>query len=343
MSKVVKCAVIGCGVIGPKHARILNSLPDVELVAVVDEIEEKANKLAKELDVEPVTSLETILERSDLDCVNICTPSGMHADMAIAAMKAGKHVIVEKPIDISLEKIDQMLDVAAETGVILAGIFNYRFNKASIKLKEAVEQGRLGKLVLGDAYVKWYRSQEYYDSGDWRGTWALDGGGSLMNQSVHFIDLLQWIMGPVASLYANVATLAHSGIEVEDVATVTLKFQNGALGVIEGSTSIVPGFPGRLEIHGTKGTVVLEEDKIKLWEITGEEDVPSSAVNQSGEASSNPEGLSLEGHAAEIEHVMNAIRSGGEVLVDGRAARNAVEIITAIYDSARTRKEVFLS
>ncbi|NMB45050.1 MAG: Gfo/Idh/MocA family oxidoreductase [Firmicutes bacterium] len=340
MASKTRCGLVGCGVIGPKHARILKSLPSAELIAVCDIVPERAQKLGEELSVEWLTSLDELIARDDIECINICTPSGMHGDMAIAAMRAGKHVIVEKPMDITLDKIDAMIKTAEETGRILAGIFNYRFNSASIKIKQAVEEGRLGKLVLGDAYVKWYRSQAYYDSGDWRGTWALDGGGSLMNQSVHFIDLLQWIMGPVESLSANVATLAHKDIEVEDVATATLKFKNGALGVIEGTTSVTPANPGRLEIHGTKGTIILEEDKITRWSIEGEEELLDT--QDATLATSDPGALALEGHAAEIAHVLDVIQNGGKPAVDGVQARRAVEIILAIYESARTGKKVVL-
>ena len=340
MARRVRCGVVGCGVIGPKHARILKDLPSAELVAVCDIIPERAQKLGEELSVEWMTSFDDFIARKDIELINTCTPSGMHSDMAIAAMRQGKHVIVEKPIDITLEKIDAMVKTAEETGQILAGIFNYRFNSASIKIKQAVDEGRLGKLVLGDAYVKWFRSQAYYDSGDWRGTWALDGGGSLMNQSVHFIDLLQWIMGPVESLSANVATLAHKNIEVEDVATATLKFKNGALGVIEGTTSVTPANPGRLEIHGTKGTIILEEDKITKWVIEGDEEQVDTKGGAEGKA--DPGALALEGHAAEIAHVLEVVQKGGKPAVDGEAARNAVEIILAIYESARTGKAVIL-
>ena len=341
MSKTVRMGIVGCGVIGPKHAQIIKDIPGADLVAVADIVRERADAMAKRFDCQPQYSLDELLQREDIDCVSVCTPSGMHADMAIAAMEAKKHVIVEKPLDITLEAIDRMIATAKSTGMVLAGIFNYRFNTASIKLKKAVEQGELGRLTLGDAYVKWYRSKEYYESGDWRGTWELDGGGALMNQSVHFIDLLQWIMGPVESLSANVATLAHTGIDVEDVSTATLRFKSGALGVIEGSTAIVPSCPGKLEIHGTKGTVVLEENRITRWDIPGDEKPETGKEAEKG-ASDDPGSLGLEGHAAEIAHIIECIQTGSNPLVGGPQARHAVEIILAIYQSAKEKREIRL-
>lgn len=340
MQSKVKLGIVGCGVIGPKHAGIIAKLPHTELVAVADVIPARADALASEYGCRAYHSYEELLQQEDIQCISVCTPSGLHGEMAIAAMESQKHVIVEKPLEISLEKIDAMIRTSEETGMTLAGIFNYRFNSASIRLKKAVEEGKLGTLVLGDAYIKWFRSQDYYESEAWRGTWELDGGGALMNQSVHFIDLLQWIMGPVQSVSAHIATRAHSDLTVEDVSTATLQFKNGALGTIVGSTAIKPGCPGKLEIHGTLGTVVIEENQISRWNLDGQEELSDQRAGSA--AADDPAKLGLEGHEAEIAHIADAILAEQRPAVDGPAARHAVEIILAIYQSAAQGNRVEL-
>ena len=216
-----------------------------------------------------------MLKRPDLDVVCICTPSGAHRDPAVAAAKAGKHVIVEKPLEITLDRCDDIIQACDESGVRLCAIFNSRFTEGSQLVKKTIESGRFGVLTLGDAYIKWFRTQEYYDSGGWSGTWALDGGGALMNQSIHAIDLLQYFMGPVKAVQAFTDTMTHERIEVEDVAVAALRFENGALGVIEGTTTVYPGLLKKLEISGNKGTVTLEDEDIIRWEF--DPDLPEDA------------------------------------------------------------------
>jgi len=252
MTEKLRFGLVGCGVIGPTHAEALASLPDAQLAAVADIVPAAAQKLADTYNAIPYTSLQEMLARERLDVVIICTPSGLHGEHACQAMRLGCHVIVEKPMEIRRETIDEMLRVQQETGVKLAVISQHRFDPASQQVRRLVEEKAFGRLVLGSVIVPWWRSQDYYDSGAWRGTWQLDGGGVLMNQSIHSIDLLQWLMGPVKSVYGYADTLVHR-METEDVAAALLRFANGALGAIAATTGAYPGVTTRVEIFGDRG------------------------------------------------------------------------------------------
>ncbi len=203
--------------------------------------------------------------------MTICSPSGAHLDPALAAAKAGKHVVVEKPLEITTARCDEIIQATDAAGVKLGVTFQSRFHQASQLLKQAMVEGRFGTVTLGDAYVKWFRSQQYYDSGAWRGTWKLDGGGALMNQAIHSVDLLLWLMGDVVEVHARTATMTHQRIEVEDVAVATLQFRSGALGVIEATTTAYPGSLKRIEICGSGGMAVLEEEDLKQWQFLNEQ------------------------------------------------------------------------
>src|SRR6202140_5080872 len=227
MTEPLRFGLVGCGVIGPVHAEALASLPDALLVAVADLDIERAQKLTATYGGTPYHDLQSMLQRERLDVVIICTPSGLHGEHACQVMRSGRHVIVEKPMEIRRETLDEMLRVQQETGVKLAVISQHRFDPAIQQVRQLADEQAFGKLVLGNALIPWWRSQAYYDSGAWRGTWKLDGGGVLMNQSIHSIDLLQWLMGPVKSVVAYTDTLAHR-METEDVAGAGLGFGNGA-------------------------------------------------------------------------------------------------------------------
>ncbi|HEX9132112.1 MAG TPA: Gfo/Idh/MocA family oxidoreductase, partial [Ktedonobacteraceae bacterium] len=256
-----------------------------------------------------------------------------------------------KPVEISREAIDEMLRVQQETGVKLAVISQHRFDPASRQVYDLVEEQAFGRLVLGNAIVPWWRSQEYYDSGDWRGTWKLDGGGVLMNQSIHSIDLLQWLMGPVKSVFGYTDTLVHR-METEDVAVAVLRFTNGALGAIAATTGAYPGVTTRIEIFGDKGSAVIENDSLSYLHLARDEkesvgaygaDPKERTKGKDGSSTSqNPAALSASAHALQIADMIRAIRENGKPLVDGYAARRPVEIILSIYESARTCKEVLL-
>lgn len=340
--------LVGCGMIAGFHARAIDSIRGARLVACHDQRLAAAQTLAETWGASAHDDLDRFLATPGLDVVVIGTPSGAHRDPAIAAARAGKHVIVEKPLEITLRRCDQIIDACDQAGVKLATIFPSRFHRCSQLVKEAIESGRFGVLTLGDAYVKWFRTQEYYDSGAWRGTWELDGGGALMNQAIHSVDLLTWLMGPVAELSARTATLAHERIEVEDVATASLRFENGALGVIEATTAAFPGFLKRIEVSGSLGTAVIEEEDLKVWEFSRmtarDRRIAEELADQteSGGGAADPSAIDFSGHAHQFKDFMRAIRDNRAPAVCGREGRRSVEIILAIYESARTGKTVKL-
>jgi predicted dehydrogenase len=272
-----------------------------------------------------------------VDVVTVCTPSGAHEESAIKAAEAGKHVIVEKPIEVTLEKADRIIESCNRNKVLLGVIFQSRFSEGSQLLKQALEMDLFGRLTLGSAYIRWFRPQEYYDSGEWRGTLALDGGGALMNQSIHAIDLLRWFMGDVESVQAFTATLAHEKIEVEDTGAAILKFANGALGVIEGSTAAFPGYAKRIEISGERGTVVLTEDRITEWSFAEPTklDAPAKKLYSSDSSgtggAADPMAINFSGHKAQFENFIDALNTGNRPLVDGVEGRKTLEVVLAIY------------
>jgi UDP-N-acetyl-2-amino-2-deoxyglucuronate dehydrogenase len=351
MAEKLRFSIVGCGVIGPVHAEAIASLPDAQLISVVDSNPEKAQTLAKRYGVTSYTELQQMLDQERVDVVIICAPSGLHGELACQVMRSGRHVIVEKPMEISRAAIEKMLRVQQETGVKLAVISQHRFDPASRQVHDLVEEQAFGKLVLGNAIVPWWRSQEYYDSGDWRGTWKLDGGGVLMNQSIHSIDLLQWLMGPVKSVFGYTDTLVHL-METEDVAVAALRFASGALGTIAATTGAYPGVTTRIEIFGDKGSALIEDDRLSYLhparddkETAGAYGADPNEHSRGKEASStsqNPAALSTSSHALQIADMIRAIRENGTPLVDGYAARHPIEIILSIYESARTCKEVKL-
>jgi UDP-N-acetyl-2-amino-2-deoxyglucuronate dehydrogenase len=338
--------IVGCGVIAPTHANAIAMLPNAHLVSVTDIVPGKAKAFAEDREVAWDADLDALLARPDIDVVSVCVPSGLHADIGVRAARAGKHLVVEKPIDVTVAAADRLLDAAASAGVLLTVISQHRFDPGLRRLRELVDQGRLGRLVLGDAITKWYRSQGYYDSGDWRGTWALDGGGALMNQGVHYLDLLCWIMGPVDQVTALCATQAHA-IEVEDVALAQLRFRSGAVGLLQATTAAYPGFPERLEISGTGGSVIVEAGTIRSVELVDEKGdvgayggkaspVPSAAAT----AAADPKAVGDDAHRAQLADFLAALDSGGQPLVTGDEARMDVAVIRAVYDSARSGRPV---
>ena len=339
--------IVGTGMIADFHAKAIGEIPGCKVVACMDTIPERSESFAKKQGCAGYSDLVKFLAHPGLEIITICTPSGAHMETAVAAAKAGKHLIVEKPIEITLERIDAIIEACDKNNVGLAGVFMSRYHEAAGTLKKAVDAGRFGRPTLGSAYIKWWRSQEYYDKGGWKGTKKFDGGGALMNQGIHGIDLLQWYMGPVESVLAYGATLGHERIEVEDTAVAALRFKNGALGIIEGSTAAYPGFQKRIEISGVKGSVVLEEESFKFWQFADEHPEDKgiiekfSAKGGSGGAA-DPAAIGYHGHKLQFTDIVNAIRAGKKPLIDGREARKAVEIILAIYKSIETRGEVNL-
>ena len=340
--------IVGCGMIAEFHARAIAEIPGARLAAVMSRSPANGAKIAALADPGPCPihdSVDALLADPAVDVVCVCTPSGAHREPAVAAARAGKHVVVEKPLEITLPRCDAIIQACEAAGVRLAAIFPSRFSPANLALKEAVAAGRFGRLTQASTSVKWWRSQDYYDSGKWRGTWDLDGGGALMNQAIHNVDLLQWLMGEVASVHAVTATLAHARIEVEDVGAAVVRFRSGAIGTIEASTSAYPGLPKRTEIHGTQGSARVEQDDITAWSFLdaqpGDADRLIPAANAPG-GSSDPRAISHAGHREQLADLLAAIESGRPALVDGREGRKAVEIIRAIYRSARLGHSVAL-
>ncbi len=342
--------IVGCGMIAEFHTHAINEIENAQVVAAFSRTKANGEKVAglAGRQCRIYDDLDAMLKHPGLDVVCICTPSGAHMEPAVKAARAGKHVAVEKPLEINLARCDAIIDACEQAGVRLCTIFPSRFSPANLRLKEAVEGGRFGRLTLGDTHVKWWRTQDYYDSGGWRGTWNLDGGGALMNQAIHNVDLLYWLMGDVDSIVAHTATLAHTRIEVEDTAVAGLRFKNGALGMIEAATSAYPGLLKRTEIHGDRGSARVEQDDVTLWEF--QEKVPSdhaliaaiagrSALNS---GASDPRGISHLGHRDQLVDFLEAIDGGRAPLVDGREGRKSVEIIRAIYQSARAGRAVSL-
>jgi predicted dehydrogenase len=344
MSRQFNFGVVGCGMIAGFHAKAIKAAGG-KLVACFDTFEQSAQRLAGENGgCKPYFDMNEFLADKAIDIVTIATPSGAHLDPAIAAAEAGKHVIVEKPLEVTLERCDKIIAACEKNNVKLATVFHSRFHDSSQKIKTAIESGRFGRLTLCDAIVKWYRTQQYYDSGKWRGTWKLDGGGALMNQAIHTIDLLAWLAGNVTEVTAHTALLGHENIEVEDTATATIKFDNGAIGTIVGTTAAYPGYLKRIEISGTKGSAVLEEEDIVKWDFD-EPQPEDKKINEemlnrksSGGGASDPAAIDFSGHAKLFANMIRAIETNSKPLVDGLEGRKSVEIILAIYKAAQTRK-----
>jgi predicted dehydrogenase len=343
--------VVGCGMIARFHAKALAEVPGARIVAVADSELPRAQKLAEELgldnnDVYP--EVAGLVARRDVDIVIVATPSGVHMEPAVAAAQAGKHVVVEKPLEVTLERCDRIIGACDQSGVQLCTIFPSRFADANRTLKEAVDAGRFGRLTLGETTCKWWRSQAYYDQGGWRGTKKLDGGGALMNQAIHNVDLLLWMMGPATQVSGLVDRLAHERIEVEDTAVACVRFKNGALGVIEATTSVHPGLPKTIAIHGDHGTAVIEQEDVLRWDFNPETEADrevrarfAQKVGASG-GSSDPSAISHVYHARQLTDFVQALQSGRKPLVDGREGRRAVELILAVYESAATGRPVDL-
>jgi predicted dehydrogenase len=359
----MRFALVGCGVIAPTHVRALRDLQGrAELVVCSDVVPERAEALAAEFGITAAPYADVLADPT-IDAVTVCTPSGLHAEVGVPALLAGKHVIVEKPMEVTVEACDRLLEAQATSGATLAVISQHRFDTASQAVKVALDDGELGRLVLAEARVPWYRTQEYYDSGEWRGTYALDGGGALMNQGVHTLDLLRWICGPVQRVFATARTAAHERIEVEDVVCATLEFANGAVGTLMATTSAYPGFPASLSVHGTAGGAVIEGDRLKTLAVVGGESrggetahahavqvatggtrAATAAVDQAvREAAQEPaQDAWGRAHSAQLLDFVEAAEQGRRPLVDGPEGRHAVELVRAVYESARTGAPVSL-
>lgn len=340
---MIRIGLLGCGRIAKRHADLLSGghIKGAALVAVCDEVPERANQFASRYSVPEFHNLTDFLSRADMDVVSVLTPSGLHAPHSIEVAKAGKHVIVEKPMALRLEDADSMIQACDAAGVKLFVVKQNRFNVPVVKAREALLSGRFGKLILGTVRVRWCRDQSYYDQDKWRGTWAYDGG-VLANQASHHVDMLEWFFGDVVSVHARAAT-ALVNIEAEDTAVATLRFRNGALGIIEATTAVRPkDLEGSLSILGEKGTVEIAGfavNKIRHWQFRDE--LPSDA-DVIENFSVNPPNVYGFGHQAYYEHVVDCLSNQSPALVDGLEGRKSLELISALYESIETGKEVEL-
>jgi predicted dehydrogenase/sugar phosphate isomerase/epimerase len=341
--ETVNFGILGWGHISRRHAAAIQRIPNARLEAVWSRSSKEERLGAARV----FTSREDLLASSSVDAVVVATPSGLHAESACAAAEAHKHVLVEKPLDVTLEKMHSIHRAVESAGVVGGVISQFRFGAGMQELRRAVDEGRLGKLVLGDAYVKWYRHQKYYDSGEWRGTWALDGGGALMNQSIHYVDLLLWIMGEVESVQAQMGTLAHDPLEVEDAVSAVVRFKNGGIGVIQGTTAAYPGWPPRVEIHGTKGSMIVENDRavFRAFMEEGEQSERGAAVppvSDSGPPKTKEEAEEIKVRMMrdQIASFVRAVLRGETPPVSLRDGWQAVQLVLAVYESARTGKLV---
>lgn len=337
--------IIGAGNIAALHGQALNALSNATLAGFCDGGSGRARKLAARLGGQAYPDYQTMLADPGIQVVLLATPSGLHLEAALAAAKAGKHVLCEKPLEISPERIDAMIQAHAARGTRLGGIFNYRYEPAIAAIRHALQTGRLGTITHAAVQVPWWRDPAYY-AGTWRGTQLLDGGGALMNQSIHMIDLLQYLLGPVFSLFAYTATQTHA-IEVEDTAVAVLRMQSGVLATVYGSTASHPGQARDLLITGTQGTIRQTDGHISVWQFATER--PEDAAIREGytqggiaQGASDPMSIAGAPHRHNIAAFLAAIETDSPFAIDGAEARKAVEIITAIYRSARTGLEIRL-
>ena len=339
---MIHIGIIGGGNISDTHARAARDIEGVEIAAIYGLNQEKSTELGRRYGGVVYSDFETFLQHKPMDLVAIGSPSGLHAAQGIAAARRGLHVLVEKPIDVTLGRADELISECDKAGVKLGVFFQDRVAPDLLRLRELIAAGELGKPILISARVKWYRPLEYYAGSRWRGTYALDGGGALINQGVHTVDLLLWLMGEVTRVQAKAITAVHE-IEVEDTIVATLEFSNGAIGTLEAATSAYPGYARRLELTGSEGTVVVEGDRIIAADLRqsidglslkGGEVLPANATS--------PVVSDVSGHRRLLEDFIQAIQTNGKPRCDGREGRRSLALIEAIYESSRSGKAEFV-
>ena len=351
MEREVGFGVVGLGM-GAYHAKAISEAEGARLVAVCDVDGERLGRVASEYGVRAYRRYDDLLADDEVQVVNICTPSGMHADMGIEAVGAGKHILVEKPPDVKVEKVDRLIEAVGAAGVKAGVTFQSRTFPLNRRIKVAVEEGRLGRLIGVNAWLPWWRAQSYYEGphGSWKGTWALDGGGSLMNQGVHTVDLLQWMVGPVRSVMGRYGAFAHD-VEAEDTTVAVLNFSCGAVGTLMTTTCAYPGLPQMVLIYGENGSIMKEEDTLRFWRIGGEREEEEEREmlelygpqrREGPTTASDPMAVGSAGHKGLVEDMVRAIAEDREPYITLQSARHAVDIVNAIYESSRTGREVFI-
>jgi len=347
MEKTIGYAVVGLGV-GKSHVKGAIAAQGCKLVALCDIRPEQLDNARANIpgaeEAKCYDDYAEMLRNPDIDIVSICTPSGMHADMAVQALHAGKHVLIEKPMDINVEQIMRIEAARQQTGLKVGGIFQNRRNAVIEPFKCAVDSGRLGEIYAAFFRVNWYRSDEYFlQNGGWRGTWAMDGGGSLMNQAVHTVDLMQWLLGDAASVKSHMRVVNHE-IETEDFTQSTIRFKSGTIATFVSTTSAYPGLGTELQLTGTNGSIHIDGDKVIKWKIRGERMEEEEAEMQErfggGGAGITSDPSIVRGHPYQVQDMVDAVRFGREPMVGPVEATKAVRIINAVYESARTGEEV---
>jgi predicted dehydrogenase len=347
MNESIGFAVIGTGMIAEVHAQAIKDTPEARLAAVWTRSAQGRQQFAAKFGCRAAESLEALVADPEVRGVTIATPTGAHADVAVPFLEAGKAVLCEKPLEVSLEAVDRILAAAQRGGGTLAGVFQMRLQRAARTLKAAVEAGRFGRLTSCSAYIKWWRSDEYYTSSSWKGTYRLDGGGALINQGIHAVDLLQWIAGLPEEVSAFSARLSHTMIEAEDTVAAVLRYGHGGLGVIEASTSTWPGSDVRIEIAGDRGFATLINDRLDRWEFAEtlpEDETVRRELSQGTlkVGSGDPRGMGWEGHQMLVADLAQSLIKGRPPMIPGAEARRAVQLVVAVYESARTGKTVRL-
>lgn len=338
--------IVGTGMIAAYHAQAIAQVNGATLIGITSRSPENVRTFAEKHSVPfATTSLDELIARPDIHVVCITTPSGAHLEPALAAIKAGKHVVIEKPLEVTTARADQLIKAAETAGVRLAPIFQARFGRGAQTVKTALDAGRFGRLVLASAYIKWHRTAQYYTG--WKGTLALDGGGAVINQSIHGLDLLQWFAGLPEEVFAWKTRRVHTGIEAEDTACASLRFPDGALGTIEASTALWPGWSRRIEICGEHGSISLEDDHIARWDFAkaepGDEAIRSAKLDNSlGSGAGAPNAISFAGHQRQIQDLVDALHENRPLAIEGREGRKAVALVNAIYASAESGKPVKL-
>ncbi|MGI8422755.1 MAG: Gfo/Idh/MocA family protein [Chloroflexota bacterium] len=347
-------AVVGLGM-GRHHCRSIREAQGAELVAICDIDEGRRAKAIAEFGVKGYASVDELLEDSDVQVVNVAAPTGLHADIGIKVAQSGRHLICEKPLDVNLEKADALISACQDFGVKLASIFQRRLHPLSVRVKDAIDSGRLGTPHWADIHLYWYRTDGYYAGGNppgWKGTFKLDGGGACMNQGIHSIDFISWVMGGVASVNAKTGTFTHD-IEAEDVGTAIVTFKNGALGNITCMTSAYPGLTNDFHVFGSKGSIALMDEKVTAWrfmsaagdkaaELVEEREMFALYPGSESSGAADPMAVGFDGHTVHVEDMVRAIQTGRDPIISGRDARHAVEICVAIQESAATGKEITL-
>lgn len=341
----MRIAILGAGNIAGVHAQAVAAVDGATLALVCERSGRRGRALAERFGARYVDDPDAAVDDPGVDAIVVATPSGAHTEPVIRAAQRGKHALVEKPLDITLARIDAMLAAAERAGTVLAGVFQARTGDGVRAARRALEAGRLGRLALANATVPWHRSEAYYADGGWRGTWALDGGGALMNQGIHTVDLLQHLAGPVVRVSAHTDARVHA-IETEDTAAALLRFAGGAVGTLQATTAAWPGLPARVELYGEHGSIVLADGRVETWRLQDAEEGEEAAMRaldaDTGGGSADPMAIGIGKHVAQVRDFVEAVRGEHPPMVPGIEARRAVEIVRAVYASQRNGAAVTL-